>query len=76
MASFTKTNGSDFNSSNIDRVEYDAGTQNLNVTFTNGGKTYQYAGVDQSTADQLVSAQSVTKFLNESIRNKFSSQTI
>jgi hypothetical protein len=73
--SFTKTNGSDFNSSNIDTISYDSSAQTLDVAFI-GGKTYRYEGVDESTANSFNSADSKTRFLNESIKNKFSVTTI
>ncbi|RYD60382.1 MAG: KTSC domain-containing protein [Verrucomicrobiaceae bacterium] len=73
--SFTKTNGTDFNSGNIDGYTYDASAQTLEVGFI-GGKTYRYTGVDSSTASNFDSAESKTKFLNESIKNRFEFETL
>jgi hypothetical protein len=73
--SFTKTNGTDFNSGNIDRIAYDSSAQTLEVAFI-GGKTYRYNNVDASTASNFESADSKTKFLNESIKNRFEFETL
>ncbi|MBO1021445.1 KTSC domain-containing protein [Methylobacterium sp. SD274] len=68
--SFVKTNGVDFNSTNIERVEYDSGAKTLKVSFI-GGKTYQYDDIDSCAADSFESADSKTRFLNESIARRF-----
>ncbi|RYD78740.1 MAG: KTSC domain-containing protein [Verrucomicrobiaceae bacterium] len=70
-----KTNGTDFNSTNIDSYDYDASAETLEVAFITGGK-YVYRGVPQDTVSALDSAESKTKFLNESIRNKFETEKL
>lgn len=69
--SYTKTNGTDFQSSNIDSIAYDDAAQTLEVAFISGGKRYRYKDVDANTAEQMATAESKTKFLNESVKNRF-----
>lgn len=70
MANWTRTNGSDFQSGNIDSFSYDSSAQTLTVKFTRG-ETYTYQGVDENTASKLDNADSKTTFLNESLKGKF-----
>lgn len=73
--SYSKTNGTGFNSSNIDSITYDSTAQTLEVSWI-GGKTYRYNNVDESTASNFDAAESKTKFLNESIKNRFEFETL
>lgn len=70
MSNWTRTNGSDFQSGNIDSFSYDGGAKTLTVKFTRGD-TYTYKNVDEATANSLDKADSKTTFLNESLKGRF-----
>lgn len=57
-------------SSNIASVGYDAGTETLEVEFTNGS-VYQYYNVPQVTYEQFMASGSKGQFFHTSIRNVF-----
>ncbi len=57
-------------SSNIDEVEHDSSTSTLKVTFKNGSR-YKYDEVPQVVFEQLISAESVGKALNQMVKGKF-----
>ena len=55
-------------SSNLDLVGFQANT--VFVKFKNGG-CYAYAGVDRHIYQNMVTAESVGKFFNESVKKVF-----
>ena len=57
-------------SSNIDKVEYDADNLVLRVTFKNGG-IYEYEGVLQEVVDEMLSASSVGSYFYSNIRMSY-----
>ena len=57
-------------SSNIDKVEYDADNLVLRVTFKNGGQ-YEYEGVLQEVVDEMLSADSVGSYFHSNIRMNY-----
>lgn len=57
-------------SSNIDKVEYDADNLVLRVTFKNGG-IYEYEGVLQEVVDEMLSASSVGGYFYSNIRMSY-----
>lgn len=54
-------------SSNVEAVGYDAENSAIYVRFLSGD-TYVYAGVDQGTFEQLLTADSVGSYLNREIK--------
>jgi hypothetical protein len=54
-------------SSNIESVGYDAGKQELEIKFKNGG-TYRYAGVDARKHAALMGAKSIGAHFHQHIR--------
>lgn len=57
-------------SSNIDKVEYDADSLILRVTFKKGS-VYEYEGVLPEIVEQMVSADSVGSFFHSNIRMNY-----
>ena len=57
-------------SSNVDAVAYDSGSETLCVRFRNGG-LYSYSGVNMEIFTSLQYADSVGKYLNKVIKNVF-----
>lgn len=57
-------------SSNIERVGYDADRQTLRVVF-HSGRGYDYEGVDEQTYAELVAAESKGKFVAARIKPLF-----
>lgn len=57
-------------SSNISEVGYDPASMTLEVLFTNG-TIYQYFDVPEALYQELISAESVGKFLNTQIKNSY-----
>lgn len=57
-------------SSSVARVGYDEGTQDLKVQFRNG-REYLYADVPEAVYDDLLTAKSVGRFLNDKIKSKY-----
>lgn len=57
-------------SSNIDKVEYDADGLVLRVTFKNGGM-YEYEGVLQEIVDEMLSADSVGRYFHSNVRMNY-----
>jgi len=60
----------DVKSSSIRSVGYEPETKTLGVTF-NHGMTYHYANVDQEIYDAMMVADSVGKFFQQEIKNRF-----
>mgnify|MGYP003115799431 len=58
------------NSNFLKEATYNAGTRMLTVVFKNG-RTYTYQGVDQTTYQGLISADSSSRFFSANIRDKF-----
>lgn len=58
------------NSSQIDKVSYNADTKYLFVTFTNG-KRYSYKDVPENVFKELVSAESVGSYFIKNIKTKY-----
>ena len=58
------------NSNFLKEATYNAGTRMLTVVFKNG-RTYTYQGVEQSTYQGLISADSSSRFFSANIRDKF-----
>ena len=58
-------------SSNVEAVGYDSGTSELYVRFRNGS-AYKYSGVPKTVYDGIFKAESVGRYLNESIRGLYS----
>ena len=61
---------SDFTSSNVYKIGYEAANSTLEVIFHNGG-TYQYFDVPQNIWEAFKAAESKGKFLAESIKGQF-----
>lgn len=57
-------------SSNLSSVGYEAETQTLYVTFTNGS-TYTYEAVPEDVYQGLLSAESVGKYLNQNVKGHY-----
>ncbi len=58
-------------SSNVDQIGYDAGSEELHVTFKNGGH-YVYLNVPEHLFIGLRDAVSVGSFLNREIKPSYS----
>lgn len=58
-------------SSNVDQIGYDDSTQELHVTFKNGGH-YVYHNVPEHLFEGLKNAASVGSFLNREIKSSYS----
>ena len=65
-----KEQSSTVDSSMINKYVYNFATGTLKVEFT-GGALYEYANVDPELYDNLCKADSIGKFFNEKIKNKF-----
>ena len=59
------------NSTFLQEATYNSSRRTLTVVFKNG-RTYTYQGVDQSTYQGLISADSSSRFFGANIRDKFS----
>jgi hypothetical protein len=57
-------------SSNIEAIGYNEPNEILYIRFK-GGKVYSYERVPSYTYDELMAAESVGKFFNQSIKNQF-----
>jgi hypothetical protein len=57
-------------SSSVAEIGYDVNTMTLEVAFRNG-TTYQYFDVPESLYQELMSSESVGRFLNEQIKNSY-----
>ena len=66
-AHILKTN---VDSSNIDAYAYDPHTKILSIEFKSG-RTYNYSGVDHTTADAFDTAESKGRFHATEIRGEF-----
>ncbi len=60
----------DFNSTNLNKMEYDDITNTLRLGFKAGG-TYEYYGVPQRVVDELNQAVSAGSYFHQFIRDKF-----
>ena len=58
----------EISSSNIKSAGYDTEEQLLEIEF-NSGAVYSYAGVPMGVYDDLLEAESVGKYFNQSIKN-------
>jgi len=58
------------NSSNLKSVGYDPETMILEVEFKGGG-VYQYKGVEVETHSLMTTSESIGRFFNQNIKNKF-----
>ena len=58
-------------SSSIERVYYDAKERALKVVFRATGKTYIYEGVGKDVYDALMEADSVGRYFNANIRDRY-----
>lgn len=57
-------------SSNIAKVGYDQTKKVLSIQFESG-KTYNYAGVPENVVLDLLFAESIGKYFNQEIKNKY-----
>ena len=57
-------------SSMIKEIDYKESEKILLIRF-NTGKIYQYLGVEKQIFDDMLKAESVGKFFNQTIKNKF-----
>lgn len=57
-------------SSNVAEVGYDPATMTMEVAFTNGS-VYQYFDVPETVFQELLSAESIGKFMHEQIKNMY-----
>lgn len=57
-------------SSNVAGIKYDADASTMDVLFHNGG-SYRYFDVPRETFDSAVSAPSIGRYLNQSIKGAF-----
>ena len=62
-------------SSNVWAVGYDAEFARLFVEFTNGA-TYRYDGVEKDLYETLLNAESVGKFLNANIKDRYATTKV
>ena len=51
----------------VEAVEHDPRRRDLIVTYT-GGETYAYAGVERTTYEALLAADSIGRFVNDIIK--------
>lgn len=58
------------NSSSVTRVGHDEATQDLKIEFRSGSE-YIYADVPEAVYDDLLTAKSVGKFVNDKIKSKY-----
>lgn len=63
----------DFDSSSIDYVGYDRESKTLYVEFQSSGTVYSYEGVEESTYNLFVEADSLNRFWREHVSGKFTS---
>lgn len=59
------------NSSAISRIEYDAASATLSITFRESGKTYDYYGVPAHVYAAFLAAPSKGQFFNDNIREQY-----
>jgi hypothetical protein len=57
-------------SRNLSSVGYDADSQTLEIEFNHGG-VYQYAGVPEGEHQGLMSADSLGKYFNANIKDRY-----
>lgn len=62
-------------SSNVDAVGYDQATQTMRVAFKGGG-TYDYAGVEAETYNDVLAADSVGRQLNATVIGSHTATTV
>jgi hypothetical protein len=62
-------------SSNIEKIGYEAETQDLYVGFKSGPPIYIYEGVPQSTYDELMSSPSKGSYLSREIKPTYHFRT-
>lgn len=65
--------GTDFDSSSIDFVGYDRGAKRLYVEFQSSGTVYSYEGVEESTYNLFVGADSLNAFWRDHIKGNYTS---
>ena len=58
-------------SSNVEAIGYDPGTQELHVRFLGSGETYVYFGVEEWVFHELMHADSKGAYLNTSIKGRY-----
>jgi len=63
----------DFNSSSIDYVGYDREAKRLYIEFQSSGTVYSYEGVEESTYNLLVGADSLNAFWRDHIKGNYTS---
>lgn len=56
-----------FDSSAISKARYDAGSKNMNITFTSGG-SYDYPSVPKEIALGMATAESAGKYFHKFIK--------
>lgn len=71
MVDLLAEDGEDFHSSNIDILGYDRDSKTLYVEFHSSGTVYTYEGVEESTFDMLVNADSVGSFYARHIKGTY-----
>jgi len=57
-------------SSNVAEVGYDAVTMTIEIAFRNG-TVYQYFDIPETVYQELMRANSIGQFLNQSIKNNY-----
>ena len=62
-------------SSTVAKVGYNAETSELHVEFSSGAQ-YRYVAVEKGVYESMLSAESVGKFLNSNIKEKYEFQKI
>jgi hypothetical protein len=63
-------------SSSIDAVGYDAAAQELHVRFLESGETYVYEGVPELVWRQLLHAESKGTFVNDRVRDTYTTRRL
>ena len=58
-------------SSSIEAIGYDAAARTLYVKFLHSGRTYAYDAVEQTIADELMSANSKGHYVNTVIKTGY-----
>ena len=59
-------------SSNIEAIGYDAGSQELHVRFLKSGETYVYYNVEEWLFQEILQADSKGVYLNSNVKSHYS----
>lgn len=62
-------------STSIEEIDYDEDKKILSVTFWSGA-TYKYFDVDYFDYEELIDAESIGRFFNQTIKKKYSCEKV